>query len=158
MLARRHNLRFKHARQRIYPEVQQTTQECLLLVVEVRHKGSGVYFNSSPLLKANHKGKPENPLRITGKYKHFGVPSQIKQLGQPRRTPSRLGFQEPKSNKHKSSQLGGEANAQDVNRSLSLSNLTSLLKSCQGFGLGAKGRKRGGVSVLGSRFSEQRSS
>jgi len=73
------------------------------------------------------------------------VPSQVEQHGQPRRTPSRLGFQEPKSNKHKPSQLGGESSAQDVKRSFPLLNLSSMHRSCKGFDLRTK-RKRERVS------------
>jgi hypothetical protein len=97
------------------------------------------------LPQATTKVSPRFPLRIHGWYKHFGVPSQIEQHEQPRRMPSRLGFQEPKSNKHKPSQLGGEPSAQDANRSFPLLNLFSLLKSCMGLDLGAK-RKRERVS------------
>jgi hypothetical protein len=137
----------KHAGHMIYPEVRQP------------HKG----FPTSSLLRwplrseslpppclpqATTKVSPRFPLRIQGWYKHFGVPSQVEQHGQPRRTPSRLGFQEPKSNKHKPSQLGGEPSAQDANQSFPLSNLFSLLKSCKGLDLGAKRkRERGWVNA-----------
>ena len=41
------------------------------------------------------------PIRIKEWYKHFEVPSQMNQHGQPWRTSSRLGLQELKSNKSK---------------------------------------------------------
>jgi hypothetical protein len=111
-----------------------------VLIVEVTTK-VGVFSTSLPP-SSNHKGYPRFPLRIQGWYKHFGVPSQVEQHGQPRRTPSQLGFQEPKSNKHKPSQLRGEPSAQDANRCFPLSNLFSLLKSCKGLDLGAKRKER----------------
>jgi hypothetical protein len=96
------------------------------------------------------KVSPRFPLRIQGWYKYFRVPSQVKQHGQPRRTPSWLGFQEPKSKKHKPSQLGGEPSAQDANRSFPLSNLFSLLKSCKGLDLEAKRNRERVSQCLGA--------
>jgi hypothetical protein len=130
----------KHAGHTIYPEVRQPHKgvpTSSLLRWPLRSESL-----SPPCLpQATTKVSPRFPLRIQGWYKHFGVPSQVEQHRQPWRTPSRLGFQEPKSNKHKPSQLEREPSAQDVNRSFPLSNLFSLLKSCKGLDLGAKRKK-----------------
>jgi hypothetical protein len=141
----------KHVGHTIYPEVRQPYKgvpTSSLLRWPLR-------LESLPppcLPQATTKVSPRFSLRIQRWYKHFRVPSQVEQHGQPWRMPSRLGFQEPKSNKHKTSQLGGEPSAQDVKRSFPLSNLFSLLKSCKGLDLGAK-RRREGESMLGSYLS-----
>jgi hypothetical protein len=128
----------------IYPEVRQPhkgVSTSSLLRWPLRSE-----FLPPPCLpQATTKVSLRFPLRIQGWYKHFGVPSQVEQHGQPQKMPSQLGFQEPKSNKHKPSQLEGEPSAQDANQSFPLLNLFSLLKSCKGLDLRAK-RKRERVS------------
>jgi len=92
-------------RQDIFPEVRRSPwRSSYVPVVEVTTK---VWPLRSPP-EATTEVSSRFPLRIKGGYKHFGVPSQMNQHGRPRRTPSRLGFQEPKSNKCKPNQQDEE--------------------------------------------------
>jgi hypothetical protein len=98
---------------------------------------------SHPCLpQSNHKGHLRFPLRRTGWYKHFGGALTSGATRATRRTPRRLAFQEPKSNKNKWNQLEGEPSAQVTNRSFPLSNLTSQAQILQGLNLGQEGRER----------------
>ena len=86
-------------RQYIFPELRQSPRRSSYVpVVEVTMK---VRPLRSPPSSNPTQVSSRFPLRIKGIYKHFGVLSQMNQHGQPWRTPSRLGFQEPNSNKCK---------------------------------------------------------
>jgi len=85
-------------RQDISPKVRQSPRRSSYVpVVEVTTKVRPLRSPPQVTTKVNSRFL----LRIKGWYKYFGMPSQMNQHGQPWRTPSRLGFQEPKSNKCK---------------------------------------------------------
>ena len=75
-------------------------------------------------------------------------------MGQPRRTPSRLGFKESKNNKYKPSRQDGEPSAQVVDRSFPPSNLLSLAQIYQGNEYRSNGGEGERGTALGSLFSD----
>jgi hypothetical protein len=99
------------------------------------------YNHEGLLPQATTKASLRFPLRIKGWYKHFGALSQMNQHGQPRRTSSRLGFQEPKSSKHKQSRQNEESECSSRRSMLPLSNLMSLAQTIKDWSLKAGGER-----------------